>query len=78
MLDPVKTLKHLTVCGNFVFPTQDCECFFKVGGLISERHDSIAKFVERAPADVVAAEREKLETNGRMLETLNARLEGYL
>jgi valyl-tRNA synthetase len=37
-----------------------------------------AKFVERAPADVVSAEREKLETNGRMLDTLNARLEGYL
>ncbi len=36
------------------------------------------KFVERAPADVVAAEREKLETNGRMLDTLNARLQGYL
>ena len=37
-----------------------------------------AKFVERAPAAVVSAEREKLATNGRMLETLNARLEGYL
>ncbi len=37
-----------------------------------------AKFVERAPEDVVSAEREKLLTNGRMLETLNARLEGYL
>jgi valyl-tRNA synthetase len=37
-----------------------------------------AKFVERAPADVVSAEREKLETNGRMLDALNARLEGYL
>jgi valyl-tRNA synthetase len=36
------------------------------------------KFVERAPADVVSAEREKLETNTRMLETLNGRLEGYL
>jgi valyl-tRNA synthetase len=36
------------------------------------------KFVERAPADVVSAEREKLEANGRMLDTLNARLEGYL
>ena len=39
---------------------------------------SNAKFVERAPADVVSAEREKLATNGRMVETLNARLEGYL
>jgi valyl-tRNA synthetase len=37
-----------------------------------------AKFVERAPQDVVAAEREKLQTNGRMLETLTERLEGYL
>jgi valyl-tRNA synthetase len=36
------------------------------------------KFVERAPADVVSAEREKLQVNGKMLETLNARLEGYL
>jgi len=39
---------------------------------------SNAKFVERAPADVVSAEREKLASNGRMRETLNARLEGYL
>ena len=36
------------------------------------------KFVERAPAAVVSAEREKLQTNTRMLETLNGRLEGYL
>jgi valyl-tRNA synthetase len=37
-----------------------------------------AKFVERAPADVVSAEREKLKTNGRMRDTLKARLESYL
>jgi valyl-tRNA synthetase len=36
------------------------------------------RFVERAPADVVSAEREKLKTNGALLETLNARLEAYL
>jgi valyl-tRNA synthetase len=36
------------------------------------------RFVERAPADVVGAEREKLETNARMLETLSLRLEEYL
>ena len=36
------------------------------------------KFVERAPADVVSAEREKLQLNGQMLETLNRRLKGYL
>jgi valyl-tRNA synthetase len=39
---------------------------------------SNAKFVERAPAAVVATEREKLASNGRMLGTLNSRLEGYL
>ncbi|MGH3090540.1 MAG: hypothetical protein ACRDSJ_24950, partial [Rubrobacteraceae bacterium] len=36
------------------------------------------KFVERAPENVVADEREKLETNTRMLETLRERLEEYL
>ena len=36
------------------------------------------RFVERAPTQVVAAEREKLETNTRMLETLARRLEDYL
>ncbi len=36
------------------------------------------RFVERAPEPVVAAEREKLESNGRMLETLTRRLEEYL
>lgn len=35
------------------------------------------KFVERAPEAVVAAEREKLETNTRMLETLAERLAAY-
>jgi len=33
------------------------------------------KFVERAPAEVVGREREKLETNRRTLETLSKRLE---
>lgn len=36
------------------------------------------KFVERAPAEVVAGEREKLEKNTRLLETLLQRLEEYL
>ncbi len=36
------------------------------------------KFVERAPEHVVAGEREKLEVNSRMLETLNHRLQEYL
>ncbi|MBA2343696.1 MAG: valine--tRNA ligase [Rubrobacter sp.] len=36
------------------------------------------KFVERAPADVVSGEREKLEVNNRMLSTLEQRLEEYL
>ena len=36
------------------------------------------KFVERAPGDVVAAEREKLDRNTRLLQTLEARLHEYL
>jgi valyl-tRNA synthetase len=36
------------------------------------------KFIQRAPADVVSGEREKLSANTRMLETLNRRLEEYL
>jgi valyl-tRNA synthetase len=36
------------------------------------------KFVERAPAEVVSAERDKLDANTRMLETLTRRLEEYL
>jgi valyl-tRNA synthetase len=36
------------------------------------------KFVERAPAEVVGAEREKRDANARMLETLRARLDSYL
>jgi valyl-tRNA synthetase len=36
------------------------------------------KFVERAPADVVAAEREKLGRNVGLLETLKTRLDEYL
>jgi valyl-tRNA synthetase len=36
------------------------------------------KFVERAPAEVVSAEREKRDANARMLETLRARLDSYL
>ena len=36
------------------------------------------KFVERAPAEVVSGEREKLDANTRMLETMTRRLEEYL
>jgi len=36
------------------------------------------KFVQRAPAEVVSGEREKLEVNTRMLSTLSRRLEEYL
>nr|MDQ3303812.1 class I tRNA ligase family protein [Actinomycetota bacterium] len=36
------------------------------------------KFVERAPGDVVATEREKLDRNTRLLQTLEARLDEYL
>nr|MBA4116011.1 hypothetical protein [Rubrobacter sp.] len=36
------------------------------------------KFVERAPGDVVAAEREKLDRNTRLFQTLEARLDEYL
>jgi valyl-tRNA synthetase len=36
------------------------------------------KFVERAPASVVAAEREKLDRNTTLLETLRTRLDEYL
>lgn len=39
---------------------------------------SNAKFVERAPEEVVAAEREKLAVNSAMLDTLNRRLKDYL
>jgi valyl-tRNA synthetase len=36
------------------------------------------KFVQNAPENVVASEREKLDVNARMLETLARRLEDYL
>ena len=36
------------------------------------------KFVERAPAEVVASEREKLDRNAGLLETLKTRLDEYL
>jgi valyl-tRNA synthetase len=35
-------------------------------------------FVQRAPAEVVAGERDKLDANTRVLETLTRRLEEYL
>jgi valyl-tRNA synthetase len=36
------------------------------------------KFVQKAPREIVAGEREKLDANTRMLETLTQRLEEYL
>ncbi|MDN5698630.1 MAG: hypothetical protein L0G70_11760, partial [Rubrobacter sp.] len=36
------------------------------------------KFVERAPTEVVASEREKRDANAAMLDTLRARLDSYL
>ncbi|MBA2534892.1 MAG: hypothetical protein H0V21_07760, partial [Rubrobacter sp.] len=36
------------------------------------------KFVQNAPERVVAGEREKLDANSRMLETLSRRLDEYL
>jgi valyl-tRNA synthetase len=36
------------------------------------------KFVENAPERVVAGEREKLDVNSRMLETLSRRLDEYI
>jgi valyl-tRNA synthetase len=36
------------------------------------------KFVERAPEAVVAAEREKLDRNAGLLQTLKTRLDEYL
>lgn len=44
----------------------------------SEKKLSNEKFVEKAPEEVVAAEREKLEANAGMLETLRDRLQEYL
>ena len=39
---------------------------------------SNANFVERAPQEIVSAERNKLDVNARMLDTLTRRLEEYL
>jgi valyl-tRNA synthetase len=36
------------------------------------------KFVQRAPVEIVSGEREKLDANTRMLDTLTRRLEEYL
>jgi valyl-tRNA synthetase len=52
----------------------------RVAGELDRAEKKLAneKFVERAPADVVTAEREKRDVNVRMLDTLRARLDSYL
>jgi valyl-tRNA synthetase len=52
----------------------------RVEGEVERAHGKLSndKFVERAPAEVVSGEREKLDANTRMLETLTRRLEEYL
>jgi valyl-tRNA synthetase len=52
----------------------------RVEGEISRARGKLSneKFVQKAPAEVVSGEREKVSANTRMLETLNWRLEEYL
>ena len=52
----------------------------RVEGEVQRARGKLAneKFVERAPEEVVSGEREKLDANTRMLETLTRRLEEYL
>lgn len=51
----------------------------RVGGEVSRAEKKLGneKFVERAPAEVVAAERGKLEANTKLLATLRERLDEY-
>jgi valyl-tRNA synthetase len=52
----------------------------RVEGEVARARDKLSneKFVERAPAEVVSGEREKLSANTRVLETLIRRLDEYL
>jgi valyl-tRNA synthetase len=52
----------------------------RIEGEVRRAEDKLSseKFVERAPAPVVAAEREKLDRNSALLETLKQRLDEYL
>ncbi len=52
----------------------------RIGGEVKRSEGKLAneKFVQRAPAEVVAAEREKLDRNAGLLKTLKTRLDEYL
>ncbi|MGF1470312.1 MAG: valine--tRNA ligase [Rubrobacteraceae bacterium] len=52
----------------------------RVGAEVERAEKKLANsnFVERAPKEIVSAEREKLAVNSRMLDTLTRRLEEYL
>ena len=52
----------------------------RVEGEVSRAEGKLSneKFVDRAPAAVVEAEREKLEQSSALLETLKTRLDEYL
>ena len=52
----------------------------RVEGEVARARDKLSneKFLQRAPVEVVSGEREKLDANSRMLDTLARRLEEYL
>ena len=52
----------------------------RVEGEVARARDKLSneKFLQRAPVEVVSGEREKLDANSGVLETLTRRLEEYL